>query len=304
MPNLWYVDDLEPSVSDVVLDDNGDPVDLTVHDVTFKMRLIGAADTEELKVEQPPSNVLDATGIVRYDWQDGDLDTPGFYLAWWEYSVGGGRIRVLRRQETLIEVRTHGSVAIIELAEVRQRLELRATDTDLDAQIVALIPVAAREIARFARREFTPTDGATRRFRVSGPVVELDPYDIREVTSVTLDPDGAATVIEAGDYRMQPSPKTDNVWTDLHLSSAVRLDFERFGWTEVEIEGDWGFETVPTDVRDAAVVAIRSWLRRDVSTYAQIAGDDPRSLPPDAYGTYKLPPASKAKLDGYRRLAV
>lgn len=49
--------------------------------VTFKMRYEGKKD---LKVNTAASIVDAANGGVKYNWQEGDTDTPGVYYAEWE----------------------------------------------------------------------------------------------------------------------------------------------------------------------------------------------------------------------------
>ena len=298
---VWYTGDRDPSISETITV-AGEPFDLTGLTVRFLMRAIGSST---LKIDKAATIVTAAAGSVRYDWGVDDLDTPGFYLAWWEVTITG---RIQAVQEAVLEVRDHGPTDgwLVELAEVRQAMEMRSENVALDEQIQRLIPVATREVQKFARREFVTTDDETRRFRLDRRLVDLAPYDLRSATTITLDPDGTAVELTTNDWIGQPSHIQYGVWQYLKLSDFIVIQtgtYITFGFNEIEIEGDWGFPTVPPDVKEAAIVAIRSWVRRDTSTYAQI---DPelRSLVPDSLGTYKLPPASKALLDDYRRITV
>lgn len=301
-PPVWYVGDRDPSITETITS-NGVAVDLTGLSIRFKMRPVGAAATT---VDQSVSNTPGADGVVRYDWGVSDLATAGFYLAWWEVTYSGPKVQAV--QEALLEIRAHGPTTgmLVELEEVRQAMELKSDDVSLDDQIIRLIPVASRRIALDARREFTPTAVATRRFRMNGRYLDLDPYDLRTITSVTLDPAGVPKVIAATDYRGTPSHKPDGVWTEVKISDFYSIEtgsWMQFGFNEVDVAGAWGFAAPPVDVKEAAVIAIRSWLRRDLSTYAQVDADL-RALAPEAFGTYKLPPASRAMLDPYRRITV
>ena len=72
--------DTSPPISATLLQD-GLPYDLTGATVNFHMRLNGAA----LAKVDSVVTIIDSTGgIVEYDWQAGDLDTPGIYQLEWE----------------------------------------------------------------------------------------------------------------------------------------------------------------------------------------------------------------------------
>lgn len=192
------------------------------------------------------------------------------------------------------------------LADVRLAMETKTADTALDARITDLIPTATQEIWDVAQREFIPTASATRKFRVAGWHVDLAPYDLRTVSSMTFDPDGGGQVLLTHtDYELLPMGAQPNgVYTGVQLSQWISLSTTKqmnFGFADLSITGAWGFAAVPTPVKEAAVIAIRSWLRRDFDSYAQVADQGMRVIQPQPFGTYKLPGASLAKLDRYMR---
>jgi hypothetical protein len=82
------VGDRLPAITSQLLDDDGNPVDLTGATVRFVMR---ALEDTDLKVDGA-GEVTDAdAGQVRYLWGAADLDTEGLYLASWQVTFGDGR---------------------------------------------------------------------------------------------------------------------------------------------------------------------------------------------------------------------
>jgi len=72
--------DTSPSIQAVLQDSNSTAINLTGATVNFRMKLLGgtALLNEEMTVVEP------LTGLVRYDWQDGDTSVAGTYFAEFE----------------------------------------------------------------------------------------------------------------------------------------------------------------------------------------------------------------------------
>ena len=77
--------DLLPAISAQLVDENGDPVDLTDATCKFHMSKGGV-----VKVDAAATIVTPATGIVRYDWVTADTDEAGEYDAEWEVTYTTG----------------------------------------------------------------------------------------------------------------------------------------------------------------------------------------------------------------------
>lgn len=81
-----------PSLSVTAVQADGTAYDLTGATVVFNMR---AADSGTVKVSRSAATLVDgATGKVRYDWQSGDLDTNGEYLAEFECTISGRKLTI------------------------------------------------------------------------------------------------------------------------------------------------------------------------------------------------------------------
>lgn len=197
------------------------------------------------------------------------------------------------------------------LASVREHLQISdATDTDQDDLIETLIAAASAKIADYAQREFASDASGTvsRDFRYNGRgVLSLAPYDLRTLTSVQIDVDGASPTpltLTADEYRALPLSKRDGVWHTLHLRghsvASPTSDTDHPVFRVVRVAGVWGMPAVPAPVETAANVTVAYWLRETSqwmgSALAQDAGMDAARM--------ALPPLVKQLLDPYRKRSV
>lgn len=173
------------------------------------------------------------------------------------------------------------------------------TGTGRDDVIAAAITAASDLIQREYEREFTVTASATRSFAVIDGWVDLAPYDLRTATTVTLDPDGAASVLTAGtDYQLHPFPARDGVSTAIELLITTLPSVT--GRLVVSVAGAWGFASVPEPVERACIETVRAITRKDPGAWSSVGGDA-RPVEPAAQGTYAIPLAARRWLDPYRR---
>lgn len=197
------------------------------------------------------------------------------------------------------------------LADVKTALEISASDTSRDTLIAALITSASEAIMNEVDREFAPvTSSATRRFRVEGLQLNLAPYDLRSVSTLTLHPESTSpqTLTATSDYQLLPVGSPSGTFTSLRFSGLLASLYASqtvfsFGYALVDIAGAWGFASVPLDVTRACVITVGSWLRKDV-TALLAAGelDTGGGLAPAFPATMELPHAATALLSPFYRL--
>lgn len=81
-----------PSLSVTAVQSDGTAYDLTGATVVFNMR---AADTGTIKINRSSAVLVSGpNGQVRYDWNSGDLDTNGDYLAEFEATISGRKLTI------------------------------------------------------------------------------------------------------------------------------------------------------------------------------------------------------------------
>lgn len=90
--------DTAPSLFGTLADSVGAPIDLTGATVRFQMRL---AMDRRFAVDAV-AVVVDATaGQVRYDWQPGDLRTPGNYVSRWQITFVDNSVEHTEPENTI-----------------------------------------------------------------------------------------------------------------------------------------------------------------------------------------------------------
>lgn len=195
------------------------------------------------------------------------------------------------------------------LSDVRQALELPTADTSRDALIGVLITVASDAIMNETEREFAPvTASATRRVKFTSLSIDLAPYDLRTVATLTVHPESSSPIVlvATSEYQLLPIPSPTGTYQRI-LISALRPDVLasttpfNFGYALVDINGAWGFASVPTNVNRACVETVISWLRKDVGAFdlGDLAEPGRGLLPRDAF---PIPTKAWMLLKPFRRL--
>lgn len=253
---VWYVDDLSPSITENITID-GVAFDLSSSTVKFKMR---AAGSSTLKVDANATIVTAASGDVRYDWLDGDTDTAGDYLAWWEVTTGG---KVQAVSEVFLEIRAHApdSRALCTRADVIRLVPGYTDDPSTDGVIDDLIQAESQTWHTDTGREFVAiaAGSSSRLFDIDWPQSAARSVrigDAATVTAVEIQNQAGDTLqtVASGDWvglglkgnrTREPWEPISILWFPPSSSTAATAGA---GYV-VEVTGTWGFPAVPEDVR-------------------------------------------------------
>lgn len=282
---------------------DGAAFDLTGSTVKFKMRAVGSAT---LKVNATATVVSAAAGTVRYDWAAADVDTAGDFLGWWEVTLLSAKTQ--DHPEFAIEVQDHAQAAglLAEVADVRQFLQKPTGDRDQDTAIANALAAASQLIHEHTGREIVcvGTNPVARLIEIGGyactrdiPVGDLASAPTA-VSTIDAYGDTVETLTVADDIVALPLVRKP--WqpiTDLRIRPSAASLSETY---LMSVTGTWGFPVIPSFVRQACVVTVGIWMRRDIQAFAATFNlDENRVERPRA-----LPSAAKDLLLPIRRLGI
>lgn len=270
---VFWVGNRSPAITQVISAD-GTPVNLSGATVVFRMRPVGSSD---LKVDAAAAFVTDGTdGQVKYEWAALDVDTAGNYLVWWVVTQSGETQDV---SEAVIEFREHAPAvqpAYVELEVAKKSLELMGqtyADTDLGIALLA----SARTIEEGCGRRFWLDEDNTS-VRVYTPdshrMLEID--DIVDVQTVKIDRTGDGTFEETWTLGTQFVLGPDNApldfkpWTTItvrqtggyYYRNYSRYCLPRGCSQSVQVTGQFGWPTVPSDIQLANSILASKFLKR------------------------------------------
>ncbi len=264
---VWYVGDRNPSISDTIEDSAG-AVLIQGLTLTFKMRPVNSSVP---KVNAAAVNLDDGTaankGKWRYDWAALDVDTAGEYLAWVE-AVSGGKVQAVH--EAIIEFQAHGpaSQLYVELKQVKATLEL-STNTFGDGDLRAALTAACRGIDSVCgRRFYLDTGAANVRYYSPFDKLLLPVDDIVAVTSLKTDPGGDGTFEQTWtvntDYTREPLNAAADArpWSLLRAHPSGSYRFPTAYPRSVEVTGQFGWQTVPGPIVEAATILAGKLFKR------------------------------------------
>jgi hypothetical protein len=275
---IWHVGNRNPSITEIITDADGNPIDLNspASTVQFRSREVGAS---ALLVDQPATIVQTGSGgaavnkgAVRYDWSAADIATNGILnlprkaLVWWPVTSGGKSQDLM---EAIIEVRAHapGSNAYVELEEFKATANLSG-QTYADSDIQTALVAASRGIDKALGRRFYP-DVDVNQVRYYTPnggcTVTID--DLITLTSLVSDYDGDGTFEETWtqntDFILEPlNAVADGFPFDTirrHPRSGLRFSpYPR----SLKLTGKFGWATTPDAIKQLTMLVAARLVKR------------------------------------------
>lgn len=296
---LHAVGDRSPSLTGTVTVDDGS--DLSGSSAKFQMRL---ETSSTLKVDS--AAVVTSAGVgsltARYDWAAGDVDTAGDYIGWFLVTLPSGKTQ--RGPEFSLQMVNFTAVqlsarALVGLRETKDWLENNNIDTSDDLKITGLINSVSEEAHKLARREFKVAGtnpqtriipifqrGATSPRYIDGQYVgDFSDYNrlvkLGDMASVptlveTLSTDWSTVVETVSSANMvflrdELDPVSGPIrW--LYLNTAA---YPLSVGYQVRVTGNFGFPSVPEDVKQAVKDTVAYRMDRDVEHPRETLGAIP-----------------------------
>lgn len=190
------------------------------------------------------------------------------------------------------------------LKQVREAMGKQNTETAQDFVIQSFITSASDAVSRYCQRQFIAETNVSKTFewdQTGAPrFVDLAPYELSKLDSVTLDVDSDSPVVLSDeDFRLWPKPNPDGTYLALRLNPlGISPTASRWGSSrEVTVKGDWGMAAVPADVAHWTTMTVVIWMRRDVSAFSTTYNLDEGHVE----RPQMLPSAVMAGLDQWKR---
>ena len=270
---VWYVGDRNPSITETITVD-GVAFDLSSSTVKFKMR---EAASSTLVVDAAATIVSAPAGTVRYDWAAVDVDTAGLYMVWWEVTTGG---KVQSVAETTIEIREHAPQAtrdLCTLGDIFAYVPGYQSDGGSDGILEDLISSVSQEIHSVTGRDFQPA--TTNPYAKTFDLTAWDQStrclwvgDLKNTTSLQVEItelDGTAVATLAmSDDAIVPLPRNREPWqpiNELWFPQGRDDAPDLAAGQVVEVTGNWGFPSIPVDVKAACAKLVIYRYVRDVA---------------------------------------
>lgn len=246
-----WKDNRQPPISGVITAEA--PTDLTgVSTVKLQMR---AVDSSTLDVDA--AAVIDVATAqrleVHYNWAAADVDTAGFYAAWWRSTLASGQFH--DSPEFLVWVRSHAPMTgqYVSLEEFKQATTMHG-EGYADMDIVRAIVSASRIVDNITCRGSSTPQGFTSAPASTQTFSPVSPYYLRvgpvsAITAVTVNgqawTQGTHYYVDGGDTLRVLNGST----------------FFRSGQS-VSVTADFGYAAVPSEVKDATIIIAEQLVRR------------------------------------------
>jgi hypothetical protein len=240
---VHYKDNRQPPLTGQILTD-GLPVNLTGATVKLQMRAVSSAT---LKVDAAATIDTPASGLVHYDWAALDVDTEGFYVAWWRVTAA---TQFEDTPEFLVEIRTHAPIAnqYVSVEEMKDTLSLSG-EAFADQDIARALEAASNVVDDMTGSgPFTLSAATARKFT---PVSDVY-LRVGRVSAITAFTQEGTAWVQGTDYYIDGG-------------DTIRiLNGKRFTRSpqSVSITADWGYASAPAEIKEAVLIIATQLLRR------------------------------------------
>lgn len=205
-------------------------------------------------------------------------------------------------------------MALITLNELKVALGVPTTTTNQDAKFSAAIEAATAAILVYTDRDFGTVDVTEpRTFEYDGSgLLEID--DAETITAVSLAISNYTTTLTTEQWEAQPHRGAVYTYLLLPFGSLIaspqmgfKQNLDRYEPFQTEptiatVTATWGYNTVPADVKQAAIWTAISMSESPRPYTSEAIADYSHSSQPERYDVEAIPERARALLEPYRRV--
>lgn len=197
------------------------------------------------------------------------------------------------------------AIDLCTLEQVRSRATLQTQEVEQDSVIANMITEASRAIIHHCGREFAPAVTAVTRSYAFDSWTCLaafnSPWDLRTATTVTVDV-GQSTekVLTATQYQLALADDEYGTYGGIEFDGS--LSGTKWRKRRLTVVGNWGFSTIPEDVRSACVLTVLAALRGEILSFG--GPIQPNSIGVGANDPIAFPPGVRGLLTPFRRAVL
>lgn len=226
-------------------------------------------------------------GGVRFDWVSGNVDTAGDFNAWWRVTLPSAKTQDTPEFAVIFTEHVPSQRGLCSLEEIQSYVPgYRAhSDRDTDAILRELIASVSTEMQNEMGREVLPVvaDPSAKVFDLSAWEASQRKMwvgDLKNTTTLAVvitQQDGTAVATLAmTDDAIVALPRNRQEWQPYnHLSfPSVLADAPALaeGYI-VTVTGNWGFQSIPSDIKTACIKLVILRYLRDVASAGTALSD-------------------------------
>jgi len=251
--------DTTSPLATTLLDKNDDPVDLAGATVTLQLYDLEGGTSSVVSDDDANAQVGDGSdgsmGNVSYDWNDGETEDAGYYLASFLVTFAGGDTQTYPNDAPFLVAitpdgsRTYDALATTTDLETRLGVEFTATE---HVRAKRLLELASGLIRAATGQTISLVESDVLTRRGSGATLRLPQRPVGDVESVTID---GVTIDPAG-YYLLGDELVRASWGGSGFGSNL------FGYANQELVVTYshGYESVPDEVKAICLeMVVRVW---------------------------------------------
>lgn len=263
------------TITDTLKDSSGAAVDISGATVEWAFRPLagGTGFTRSASNAQTGDGSDGSKGKVSYVWVSGDTADPGYQLANWVVTYGGGEVQTFPNDGYLLVYITPAAPTTvgqdyITVEQFKKTLNLQG-QTYADEDVRMAVTAASRAIDNLCNRRFyLDADAEQIRYYTPYALTSLQIDDLVTFTALATDSGGNNTFLDSWtlhtDFELEPLNAAADGWPYTKIvirpngSFTLPMPYSR----SVRLTGQFGWPAVPTSIEQATTIVASKLMKR------------------------------------------